>query len=119
MRVGSLNELLRRFGKQNQANVAMTFALLLVPIVAAVGAAIDYSVANKARTELQAAADSAAVGSVAKSSPAMQVASSMNGDGSIQEGITDALNIFNAQIATRTGFTNAKPKAKVAKKAGR
>jgi Flp pilus assembly protein TadG len=118
MRASRLNELLRRFRRQNQGNMAMMFALLLVPIMAAVGSAVDFGMANMVRTELQAAADAAAVGSVAKSSPAMQAASSMNNDGSIPAGVTDALNIFNAQVATRTGFTNAKPKAKVVKTKG-
>jgi Flp pilus assembly protein TadG len=59
-------------------NVVITFTLALLPIMGAVGAAVDYSVANKARTELQAAADAAAVGSVAKSSAAMKAAISIS-----------------------------------------
>lgn len=115
MRSNRWTELLRRLRTEDGANVVTMFALALVPIVGTVGAAVDFSVANKARTELQAAADAAAVGSIAKSSPAMLAASTMNGNGTIATGVTDALNIFNAQISTRKGFTNAKPKAKVEK----
>jgi Flp pilus assembly protein TadG len=43
------------------ANVVITFALLLVPVAGAVGAAIDYSRANSARTAMQNALDSAAL----------------------------------------------------------
>ena len=111
-------ELLRRFRKAEQANIVITFTLALVPIMGAVGAAVDYSLANKARTELQAAADAAAVGAIAKSSPAMQAAASMNSDGTIATGVKDALDIFNGQIVNRKGFTNAKPKAKVVKTKG-
>ena len=42
-------------------NVTLTFALALVPIVGLVGAAVDYSRANSARTQMQAALDSTAL----------------------------------------------------------
>ena len=41
--------------------MAITFALLTIPIVASVGAAVDYSRANSARADLQAALDSTAL----------------------------------------------------------
>src|SRR5262245_51674343 len=46
---------------QRTANVTFTFAMLAVPIVGAVGAAVDYSRANAARTAMQMALDSAAL----------------------------------------------------------
>ena len=40
-----------------RGNVAMTFALALIPLVGGIGAAVDYSRANSARTAMQAALD--------------------------------------------------------------
>jgi Flp pilus assembly protein TadG len=45
--------------RDNQGNVTMTFALALLPLVGAIGSAVDYSRANSARTSMQAALDSA------------------------------------------------------------
>jgi Flp pilus assembly protein TadG len=45
----------------NGGNVVSTFALLLLPITGFVGAAVDYSRANSARTAMQAAVDSTAL----------------------------------------------------------
>jgi Flp pilus assembly protein TadG len=42
-------------------NVTLTFALALVPTLGLVGAAVDYSRANSARTQMQAALDSTAL----------------------------------------------------------
>jgi hypothetical protein len=84
----------------------------------AVGAAVDYSRANNIRTQLLAAADAASVGSVAKSSPAMAAAAAMTSDGPIPAGVTDALNIFNAQLIGKTGFSLGSVTATVAKVQG-
>jgi len=51
----------RRFAGANEANIAVIFAIALLPILGFVGAAIDYSRANKARSSMQAALDSAAL----------------------------------------------------------
>ncbi|WP_022722200.1 TadE/TadG family type IV pilus assembly protein, partial [Rhodopseudomonas sp. B29] len=50
-----------RFCIAENGNIAVIFALALVPLVSFIGAAIDYSRANKARTSMQAALDSAAL----------------------------------------------------------
>ena len=51
----------RRFARADQGNIAVMFAFAALPILAAVGAAIDYSRVNNARTSLQAALDSTAL----------------------------------------------------------
>ncbi|MFC0243421.1 pilus assembly protein TadG-related protein [Rhodopseudomonas telluris] len=51
----------KRFARSADGNVAIIFAIALVPILGFVGAAIDYSRANKARTAMQSALDSAAL----------------------------------------------------------
>ncbi|WP_322517430.1 pilus assembly protein [Rhodopseudomonas palustris] len=50
-----------RFVKAEGGNVAIIFAIALLPMIGFIGAAIDYSRANKARTSMQAALDSAAL----------------------------------------------------------
>jgi Flp pilus assembly protein TadG len=52
---------IHEFGKNRDANIALIFALALIPLVGAVGAAVDYSRANSARTAMQAALDSTAL----------------------------------------------------------
>src|SRR5262245_4933566 len=52
---------LQALRRDQAANVMLTFGLLLVPIVGAVGTAVDYSRANSARTAMQAALDAAAL----------------------------------------------------------
>src|ERR1700730_17205403 len=58
MRAG-LIALLGRFRRNQTANVALTFALDLIPLTIAVGAAVDYSVANRQKSKLQSTLDSA------------------------------------------------------------
>jgi Flp pilus assembly protein TadG len=50
-----------RFAGANQGNIAVIFAIALVPVISFVGAAIDYSRANSARSSMQAALDSTAL----------------------------------------------------------
>jgi Flp pilus assembly protein TadG len=50
-----------RFGAANQGNVAVIFAIAALPMLTLVGAAIDYSRANAARSSMQAALDSTAL----------------------------------------------------------
>lgn len=50
-----------RFAKANEGNIAVIFAIAILPVLGFVGAAIDYSRANKARTSMQAAMDSSAL----------------------------------------------------------
>jgi Flp pilus assembly protein TadG len=50
-----------RFRRERRGNVAITFAIALIPMLAFVGAAIDYSRANAMKVSLQAALDSTAL----------------------------------------------------------
>lgn len=49
------------FGRNRGGNIAPIFAIALVPMLAFVGAAVDYTRANAARSSMQAAMDSAAL----------------------------------------------------------
>ena len=48
---------MRRFRAAERGNVLMTFALLTIPLVASVGAAVDYSRGNSAKAAMQSAID--------------------------------------------------------------
>ena len=56
-----IREAASRFGGANDANIAVIFAICCLPILTFVGAAIDYSRANAARSSMQAALDSTAL----------------------------------------------------------
>ncbi|CCD94372.1 conserved hypothetical protein [Bradyrhizobium sp. ORS 375] len=56
-----LSRAARRFTRDSSGNIAVTFAIALLPILAFVGAAVDYSRANAAKSSMQAALDSAAL----------------------------------------------------------
>ncbi|WP_338827266.1 pilus assembly protein [Bradyrhizobium sp. 27S5] len=51
----------RRFSRATNGNVAVIFTLAVIPLMAFVGAAIDYTRANNARSSMQAALDSTAL----------------------------------------------------------
>jgi Flp pilus assembly protein TadG len=59
-----------RLWRQRRGNVAITFALALIPLLAFVGAAVDYSRANALKAHLQAALDATAL-MVAKNAAAL------------------------------------------------
>ena len=73
--------------------MAATFALALIPLVGLVGAAVDYSAANSARTNLQVALDAALLAGAK--------------DGSTNWATT-ALNTFNANLNAKLA-TNVNP----------
>jgi Flp pilus assembly protein TadG len=56
-----LRDRLQRFGSAQGGNVLLTFSLAVVPIVGAVGAAVDYSRANSDKAAMQAAVDATAL----------------------------------------------------------
>ncbi|MDB5559935.1 MAG: hypothetical protein JWQ36_2869 [Enterovirga sp.] len=56
-----MKQLLRTFGTDRRGNVAVMLALSAVPLLAAVGAAVDYSGAANLHSQLQADTDSAAI----------------------------------------------------------
>jgi Flp pilus assembly protein TadG len=57
----------RRLLQEKAGNFGLLFAVSTIPIVAAVGCGIDYSYALTVRTQLQNAADNAAVAALASS----------------------------------------------------
>lgn len=66
----NLRKQVRNFRAARNGNVAIIFALASVPIIAMMGAAIDYSHATQVRADLQAALDSTAL-MISKTAPTM------------------------------------------------
>lgn len=53
--------LIAAFGRSNEGNIAVLFGIAVIPIISFVGAAVDYTRANNARSSMQAALDSTAL----------------------------------------------------------
>jgi Flp pilus assembly protein TadG len=113
-----LRALVRSFRLNRRGNVAVITALAALPMIAAVGCAIDYSSASMIKTKLQAAADAATLATVSVNSTVLTTAKSMTGNGTVSGGSTFATNYFNANLAQApesTGYTNLTPTATVTK----
>jgi Flp pilus assembly protein TadG len=93
-----LAKLISQFRGNRRANVAINFALALIPILISIGCAVDYSLAVRMRSKMQAAADAASVGSISQSSPGYAAAEAMSSNGSVAAGVTDAKNIFMGNL---------------------
>jgi Flp pilus assembly protein TadG len=101
-----LTALISRFRHDKKANLAVIFAIALLPILEAIGCATDYSLAVRMKSKLQAAADAASVASVSQSSPGYAAAEVMSGNGSVAAGVTDANNVFNGNMTGVTGYNS-------------
>jgi len=99
----ALFRLIRRFSRDKKANVAIMFGIATVPLLMAVGAGIDYSLAARMKAKLQSAADAAAVASISKNSPGYIQAAAMTSDGNVSNGVTDADNIFKGVVNNLRG----------------
>ena len=84
--------------RERAGNTAMIFALLTPVLVLLGGGAVDLTNASMRQSNLQQAADAAAVGAVARSSPGYQAALTMSGNGQVTASNLNpnALAIFNA-----------------------
>jgi Putative Flp pilus-assembly TadE/G-like len=101
----ALVQTLHRFRRDKSGNIAVIFTLTLLPLLSAVGCAVDYTRASQIRSKLQSAADAATVGSVSKTAPGFIAAGSMTGDGPIPEGVADATKLFDGNMNGVTGYT--------------
>jgi Flp pilus assembly protein TadG len=97
---------LRRFIGDTRGNIAVIFAIACIPLLSGVGCALDYAMATRMKSKLQAAADAAAVGAISQGSPAYVAAGQMGSTGSVTAGNTDASNLFYANIGGLNGYNN-------------
>jgi Flp pilus assembly protein TadG len=84
-----------RHWRDNGGGVAVLAALLIVPIMFAMGMAYDYTMASNRKDQIDGMADAAALGAV---TPAMMAQSSTTAQ-------ARATSLFNDQIATVSGVT--------------
>ncbi|MDR3464819.1 MAG: pilus assembly protein [Xanthobacteraceae bacterium] len=83
---------LRRLARDRRGNVAVIFAFASIPILAFVGAAIDYSIAVRTQTKIEAALDTALLLATSKGElPPTKTAAQAQ---------ADAITMFTAQLAT-------------------
>ena len=109
-----LRRCLTAFRSDRRGNLAIIFGFAMLPLIGLVGAGVDYSRAARVQTFLQAAADAAALGSVANASAGYKAALQQGSNGPVATGQTQALSIFNGEINGRTGFTVTSLNANVA-----
>ena len=105
---GRAAKLARRFGANSKGNVAVIFAIACIPMLTAIGCAVDYSLAVRMKSKMQSAADAASVGAISQSAPGYAAAEAMSGNGSVGAGVSDANNIFMSNLCgpTPSGCTN-------------
>jgi len=94
----------RRFRRSKSGSAVPLFGLALIPIIYAAGAAVDYSLANKAKAKLDAIADTASLAAVN-----LQAMSSS--DASAQAA---AQNVFNALAGNVPNVTVSKVSVTIA-----
>jgi Flp pilus assembly protein TadG len=93
------------YWRDESASTAIVFALALIPLMGAVGAALDYTAALRIRSALQATADAAALDAVSTASASYAAAQTMTVDGPVPGGANAAVTFFNAQNAGRRDFS--------------
>ena len=101
-----LQQYLSRFRRDKRGNVAIIFTLAAIPLISGIGCAVDYSLATRMKAKLQSAADAASIAALSQKSPGFLAASVMTGNGSVTAGVTDANNVFDANMNGITGYQN-------------
>ncbi|CAI9399350.1 hypothetical protein ANOBCDAF_00256 [Pleomorphomonas sp. T1.2MG-36] len=94
-----LQSIQKRMGPDRSGAVSVIFALVILPLMIAVGAAVDYAIAARTKEMLQAAADAAAVGAISMSSTAVKQVIQSGVSGEIKVAEADALNIANTNFS--------------------
>ncbi|UVC10678.1 pilus assembly protein [Rhizobium sp. TH2] len=85
-------------GRDKSGNFGIILALLMAPIALAMGTAIDYGYALSVRTEMQSAADIAAVQALSEQSAGVIAALTQSLSGELQLAETDAGYLFEANL---------------------
>jgi Flp pilus assembly protein TadG len=115
-----IGRLVSRLKRDTNANVAVIFAIALVPIITGTGCAIDYSMATRIRAKLQGAADSASVAAISVNSAGYNAAMTMTSNGTVAAGVSEANNIFGGNATGFAGsYTNLSETSTVTKTANR
>jgi Flp pilus assembly protein TadG len=103
----SLFGLMNRFRRDRRANVAVIFAIACVPLISAVGCAIDYSEATRIKAKMQSAADAAAVAAISQNSAGWLASTAQSSNGPVTVAQTDAVNVFNGNVTAQASLYNS------------
>ena len=113
-----LQQYVSRFCRDRRGNVAIIFAIAAIPLISAIGCAVDYSQATRMKAKLQAAADAASIAALSQKSPGFIAAAAMTGNGSVTDGVNDANNVFDSNMAAVTGFQGIPSRTSIVTKTG-
>jgi Flp pilus assembly protein TadG len=99
-RVVPILAFLRRFRRHEQGNIAIIFALTLIPVFGCFGVALDYSLATMARTKLNKVADAAVLSAVNAQSMAMTAAAAQTTSQKIFDGeaVVKGVTVINRTV---------------------
>ncbi len=98
-RFARIRRFVGHFRADSRGNVAIITALAALPLILALGCAVDYTTATTIKTKLQAAADAATLAAVSANSPLIATAKAMTGNGNVSGGTTNLSNFFNANLS--------------------
>ena len=101
--VQRLSPILAAFRRQNRGNVAVMFGIAVIPIILSIGAAVDYSLANRTKAVLDGIADATSLSAVNQSALAISASTEQK----------DAVKFFKTQAASLKSGSLSTVKAKV------
>lgn len=97
-----MNGLVGNFLGNRRGNFGIAMALLTAPVALGIGVAVDYGYATAIRTEMQAAADIAAVGALSEQSAGVIAALSQSLTGELVLAKKDAENLFGSNLEDKS-----------------
>ena len=111
-----MKSLLQTFWRDRFGNFAILSGLLMIPVVASVGIALDYVRASNAKAALYGAADAAAAGAVSQASPTFKNGGIFTSDWTKSKAEQDAVSLASPtasasswRISTPTSRRQAAP----------
>lgn len=96
---------MKNIWQDKSGNFGILTALLMVPLIGSAGVALDVTHGMAVKSDLQIAADSAALAAVADSSASVRAAKEMSGDGVIALGSDEAAAFFDSNQRANPDYT--------------
>ena len=94
----NIRTIIRNLVHSRDGNIALVAIFTLLPVMVAVGCAVDYATAYNGKAQMQSAADTAAVGALAQQSVGVLNAMQKGSTGALADAETDAANLFSAKL---------------------
>ena len=104
---------LRKFRPAREGNIAVIFSIALIPVVGAIGIAVDWSMANKVRASMQKALDAAVLVGVSQPSTSQLSTATafFNGDFTGPPGTTATASFIQNSNGSLSGTANSSVEA--------